>query len=56
MTRKPLTEQQVRTMFAAKDAARQCRHCAKFATVGRCSAATHLECDCPKCQGFCTCP
>ena len=22
----------------------------------RCGAATHGECDCPKCQGYCKCP
>lgn len=35
-----------------------CKHCTKyFKTRGRlCTAASYLECDCPKCQGLCSCP
>jgi hypothetical protein len=33
----------------------QCPECRKFFSRFRCSAATHLECDCPRCQGTCTC-
>jgi len=33
----------------------KCAHCAKFFAAFRCSAASHGECDCPKCQGFCEC-
>ena len=32
----------------------QCKHCTKFFSEYRCNAS-HGECDCPKCQGFCTC-
>jgi hypothetical protein len=32
-----------------------CPACEKFFASHRCSAVTHGECDCPKCQGFCTC-
>ncbi len=33
-----------------------CRHCRAYRGAGRvCTAYTHLECDCPKCQGFCEC-
>jgi hypothetical protein len=34
---------------------RKCRHCEKFFARHRCSAASHMECDCPKCQGYCEC-
>lgn len=34
-----------------------CTHCTKyFVTRGRlCTDASYLECDCPKCQGLCSC-
>jgi hypothetical protein len=32
-----------------------CRHCEQFYARFVCGAATHGECDCPKCQGYCTC-
>lgn len=32
-----------------------CSACRKFFTRYRCSAATHGECDCPRCQGYCNC-
>lgn len=32
-----------------------CKHCRKFFARFRCSADSHGECDCPKCQGYCTC-
>jgi hypothetical protein len=32
-----------------------CKHCTEFFKRFRCSAATHGECDCPKCQGYCKC-
>ena len=34
-----------------------CKHCdTYFNTRGRlCTAASYLECDCPKCQGLCSC-
>jgi hypothetical protein len=33
-----------------------CRHCETFKQLGfKCSMATHLECDCPICQGLCEC-
>jgi len=34
---------------------RDCRFCEEFFERFRCSAYTHLECDCPKCQGYCEC-
>jgi hypothetical protein len=35
---------------------RECKHCEKFHALGRyCTAKSHGECDCPKCQGFCEC-
>jgi hypothetical protein len=34
---------------------RACPHCEKFFAAYRCSKRTHLECDCPKCQGYCEC-
>ena len=33
----------------------QCKHCAEFFSRFSCSANTHGECDCPKCQGYCEC-
>jgi len=33
----------------------KCQSCTKYFVNYRCSAASHGECDCPKCQGFCTC-
>lgn len=33
-----------------------CKYCKKFFAKYHCSAKTHGECDCPKCQGFCKCP
>jgi hypothetical protein len=30
-----------------------CPRCEKFFAQFRCSAATHGECDCPRCQGYC---
>lgn len=33
----------------------QCRKCASFFRSYSCSACTHGECDCPKCQGYCEC-
>lgn len=34
----------------------KCRYCKRFEDKGyRCSAIHNLECDCPKCQGFCAC-
>jgi hypothetical protein len=35
---------------------RKCKHCEEFFARYRCSRTSHLECDCPKCQGYCTCP
>jgi hypothetical protein len=35
--------------------AKRCHHCEKFFARYRCSARTRLECDCPKCQGYCEC-
>lgn len=32
-----------------------CCHCRRFFAQFRCAAATHGECDCPKCQGYCEC-
>lgn len=32
-----------------------CDYCDTFFKRFRCSASTHGECDCPKCQGFCEC-
>jgi hypothetical protein len=32
-----------------------CSHCQQFFARFRCSATTHGECDCPKCQGYCQC-
>jgi hypothetical protein len=33
----------------------QCPQCAAFFARFRCSAAMDGECDCPRCQGYCTC-
>ena len=33
----------------------QCKACTEFFKRYRCAAATHGECDCPKCQGYCEC-
>jgi len=33
----------------------KCQSCTKFFLNYHCSAATYGDCDCPKCQGFCTC-
>lgn len=33
----------------------RCPQCAAFFARFRCSAASHGECDCPRCQGYCTC-
>lgn len=32
-----------------------CTHCNNFFLRFVCSAKSHGECDCPKCQGYCTC-
>lgn len=34
----------------------KCKACYAFFQRFRCSAAELLECDCPKCQGYCSCP
>lgn len=34
---------------------KMCRECREFFSKFRCAASTHMECDCPKCQGYCTC-
>lgn len=34
----------------------KCPACTKFWERYKCGAALTGECDCPKCQGFCTCP
>lgn len=34
---------------------RICDSCRQFFARFRCSAASHGECDCPKCQGYCEC-
>jgi len=33
----------------------ECIECRAFFARFRCSAASHGECDCPKCQGYCSC-
>lgn len=33
----------------------RCVPCVRYFVKYRCSAATHSECDCPRCQGLCTC-
>ena len=33
----------------------RCVACARYFLRYRCSARTHGECDCPKCQGYCRC-
>lgn len=33
----------------------KCEACEKFFDKSVCSAQTHGECDCPKCQGYCEC-
>ena len=38
-----------------RDPTKWCKHCKKFYAKFRCSRVTHLECDCPKCQGYCEC-
>jgi hypothetical protein len=32
-----------------------CEPCQRFFAKFSCAAATHGECDCPKCQGYCKC-
>jgi hypothetical protein len=32
-----------------------CKYCKEFSARFRCSAESHGECDCPKCQGYCEC-
>jgi hypothetical protein len=32
-----------------------CPACKRFFAKYRCAASTCLECDCPRCQGHCTC-
>jgi hypothetical protein len=32
-----------------------CPKCEAFFARFKCSAATHGECDCPRCQGYCKC-
>ena len=33
----------------------RCERCESFFSRFSCSAKTHGECDCPKCQGYCKC-
>ena len=33
----------------------RCDHCKRFFAQYKCSASSHGECDCPKCQGYCAC-
>lgn len=33
----------------------QCPACREFFAAFRCGKAEHLECDCPRCQGLCSC-
>ena len=35
----------------------RCRHCRKYFDELRrtCTKAVYLECDCPRCQGLCSC-
>jgi hypothetical protein len=33
----------------------QCQKCDAYFRKYRCSAASHGECDCPRCQGYCRC-
>lgn len=32
-----------------------CHYCADFFSEYQCAKQIHLECDCPKCQGYCEC-
>jgi hypothetical protein len=32
-----------------------CQHCSKYFESFSCGARSHGECDCPKCQGYCSC-
>lgn len=42
--------------YPADIAPPRCVPCIRWANKGyRCSARTHGECDCPKCQGYCKC-
>lgn len=34
---------------------KRCGYCTTFFSRYQCAAAVHLECDCPKCQGYCEC-
>ena len=48
------------TYFAPKAApepeeAPRCKACTEFFARFSCGKAVHLECDCPKCQGYCEC-
>jgi len=33
----------------------QCKHCKEYFSKFQCSAHSHLQCDCPRCQGYCKC-
>jgi hypothetical protein len=67
MTKRPRGHASLRDLpgtlaSAAREAAedqgliqRQCKFCKIFFAAYQCAAAKHLECDCPKCQGYCKC-
>lgn len=39
-----------------KTTTKKCKACRAWAKTGRpCTAQSHGECDCPKCQGTCEC-
>jgi hypothetical protein len=42
-------------MGKTKSKDKKCKPCEKFFSKYVCSARSHGECDCPKCQGYCQC-
>lgn len=51
----PAVVAQAQAMVDAQPAAPTCPACQDFFSRFRCAAADHLECDCPRCQGLCSC-
>lgn len=37
------------------DGQKTCKYCAEFFSRYQCAKSFYLECDCPKCMGYCEC-
>lgn len=37
------------------DGQKTCRYCREFFSRYSCAKSVYLECDCPKCMGYCEC-